>query len=162
MGMVAKSPLEVLRGIIMNRKNFLKVLGVGFVLSATGSLLKKCQKRVNNLLDTDDDYSIIFKDPPPPPKPEPKPEVKPKPVIKATETYHPDDAVNRYNPRWNVMGSWSAANNRKSLINHLAGPNHRHSKQSLIQMSTDDLQRLHDSDHGSGRTSSRRRGWFFR
>lgn len=64
-----------------------------------------------------------------------------------------------YDPRWNVSGSWNKAESRTSLISHLNGSNHGHKRSYLETLSTDELQKLHDTDHNS-RTPTRRRRWF--
>ena len=56
-----------------------------------------------------------------------------------------------YNPHWNVNGSWGKANSRSVLISHLSGPNHGFKLSRLNQLSTDELQKLHDDDHDSRR-----------
>ncbi len=65
----------------------------------------------------------------------------------------------QYDPRWNVSGSWNKAESRTSLISHLSGSNHGHKRSYLETLSTDELQKLHDTDHNS-RTPTRRRRWF--
>jgi hypothetical protein len=52
-----------------------------------------------------------------------------------------------YNPQWNVNGNWDRAESRSALLSHLNGPNHNFSLQKLNNMSTDELQKLHDEDH---------------
>ena len=56
-----------------------------------------------------------------------------------------------YNPHWNINGSWGKANSRSVLISHLSGPNHGFKLSRLNQLSTDELQKLHDDDHDSRR-----------
>lgn len=48
----------------------------------------------------------------------------------------------QYQPGWTFPGS-----GRSDLIDHLSGAKHNYTVASLRRMSTDDLQRLHDSDH---------------
>lgn len=62
--------------------------------------------------------------------------------------------VDEYKPRWNVDGSWDKAEDRGELIKHLSGPVHRKDPNHLITLSTDDLQRLHDTSHESTRNTS--------
>ena len=56
-----------------------------------------------------------------------------------------------YSPSWNVEGSMRKAESRQELIKHLSGFNHNFDVDYLKQLSTDDLQRLHDQDHESRR-----------
>ena len=66
----------------------------------------------------------------------------------------------RYNPRWNVNGSWNKVQNRIDLIYHLNGANHGFDKSYLNTLSTDELQKLHDDDHNKKRRTTTRRRWF--
>jgi hypothetical protein len=65
----------------------------------------------------------------------------------------------RYDPRWNVNGSWNKVQNRIDLIYHLNGANHGFDKSYLNTLSTDELQKLHDDDHNKKKNTIRRR-WF--
>jgi hypothetical protein len=60
--------------------------------------------------------------------------------------------VDNYQPRWDIEGNYSKALDRQSLITHLNGENHKFSLQKLNAMSTDDLQKLHDTDHENKRS----------
>lgn len=62
--------------------------------------------------------------------------------------------VNKYSPRWNVEGSMKKAENKADLIKHLSGNNHGYSVDYLNQLSVDDLQMLHDSDHDSRKNTT--------
>jgi hypothetical protein len=57
----------------------------------------------------------------------------------------------RYRARWTFPGE-----TREDLIDHLNGSNHNYTRQSLNRMSTDDLFRLHDSDHEGVRNTRSR------
>lgn len=71
----------------------------------------------------------------------------------------PKVEVDNYQPRWDVEGDYSRANDRNSLIVHLSGPNHNFTLQRLNSMSTDELQRLHDQDHEKKRAIQPFRFW---
>lgn len=58
----------------------------------------------------------------------------------------------RYSARWSFPGD-----TREELIEHLNGPSHNYTKESLQKMSTDALFRLHDNDHETQRTTSQPR-----
>jgi hypothetical protein len=82
------------------------------------------------------------------PKSQPKPKPKLELEVKSLETTV-EMLVDNYTPQWNIEGSWRKAEDRQEIIRHLlTSPNHRgRSKASLMSLSTDELQRMHDQDH---------------
>jgi len=76
-----------------------------------------------------------------------EPQEKELPAKESTPVIEKDE----YSPSWNVEGSMRKAESRQELIKHLSGFNHNFDVDYLKQLSTDDLQRLHDQDHESRR-----------
>lgn len=137
----------------MKRREFLKVSAAASLAAAAGLQPECVSKEVEKPLF---DYGDIYC------SPEAMEDIKKwgvdkvdeqtKKEILAEEPQAKDLNENRYyNPHWNVNGSWGKANSRSVLISHLSGPNHGFKLSRLNQLSTDELQKLHDDDHDSRR-----------
>ena len=148
----------------MERRTFLQsVVGLGIVASSGFlSLFTKCKPK-KCLTSSYDDIKLWNVD-----------EVDEKTQKEMMETFNsppPSELIEkkplknlyengRYNPRWNVNGSWNKVQNRIDLIYHLNGANHGFDKSYLNTLSTDELQKLHDDDHNKKRRTTTRRRWF--
>jgi len=72
--------------------------------------------------------------------------------------------ASKSSPRWNVNGSWSAANNRSKLINHLiSSSNHgNYSRAYLESLTIGQLWNIHDSEHEGRKPSKESTGTVYK
>lgn len=138
----------------MERREFLKVSAAASLAAVAGLQSECTSKEVTDVEEPLFDYGKLYC------SPEVMEDIKncgadkadeqTKKEILAEEPQAKDLNENRYyNPHWNVNGSWGKANSRSVLISHLSGPNHGFKLSKLNQLSTDELQKLHDDDHDS-------------
>lgn len=59
-----------------------------------------------------------------------------------------------YRARWTFPGE-----TREELIEHLSGPNHNYTRESLNRLPTSRLYQLHDEDHDGVRAKPKQQGW---